>query len=132
MEYIIRYLVAAVVFIVIDSVWLGIIANKLYKSQIGHLLADKPNLIAAGVFYALFIVGIVVFVLNPAISSSSWKLALGLGALFGLITYATYDLTNLSTLKDFPLKITIIDLIWGTVLTASVSLVSYLIITKWL
>lgn len=132
MEYIVRYLVAAIVFVVIDSVWLGVIANKLYKSQIGHLLADKPNLIAAGAFYVLFIVGIVVFVLNPAINSSSWKLALGLGALFGLITYATYDLTNLSTLKDFPLKITIIDLVWGTILTASVSLISYLIITKWL
>lgn len=129
-DFIIRYLVAGALFAVIDGIWLSFVANKLYRSQLGALLLDKPNLPAAVVFYLVFLVGLVVFVINPALSSGDWKVALGLGALFGFVTYATYDLTNLATLKGYPLTITIIDLIWGTVLTASVSLAAFFILQR--
>src|SRR3990167_6526380 len=129
-DFIIRYLVAGVLFAIIDGIWLSFVANKLYPSQLGSLLLDKPNLPAAVVFYLAFLVGLVVFVINPAISSGDWKVALGLGVLFGFVTYATYDLTNLATLKGYPLTITIVDLIWGTVLTASVSLVAFFILQR--
>lgn len=129
-DFIVRYLIAGAIFAVIDGVWLSFVANKLYRSQLGPLLLDKPNLPAAVLFYLVFLVGLVVFVINPAVSSNDWKVALGLGALFGFVTYATYDLTNLATLKGYPLTITIIDLIWGTVLTASVSVVAFLILQK--
>ena len=129
-DFIIRYLVAGVLFAIIDGIWLSFVANKLYRSQLGSLLLDKPNLPAAVVFYLVFLVGLVVFVINPAISSGDWKVALGLGVLFGFVTYATYDLTILATLKGYPLTITIVDLIWGTVLTASVSLVAFFILQR--
>jgi len=89
----------------------------------------KPNInwIAAIFFYLLFIVGLVIFVISPAIEKSSWVSALFSGALFGLITYATYDLTNLATLKDWPLFVTVVDLAWGAVLASSVSIVTYFI-----
>ncbi len=129
-DFIIRYLVAGALFAIIDGIWLSFVANKLYRSQLGSLLLDKPNLPAAVVFYLVFLVGLVVFVINPALSSGDWKVALGLGALFGFVTYATYDLTNLATLKGYPLTITIVDLIWGTVLTASVSLAAFFILQR--
>lgn len=129
-DFIIRYLVAGALFAIIDGIWLSFVANKLYRSQLGPLLLDKPNLPAAVVFYLVFLVGLVVFVINPAVNSGDWKVALGLGALFGFVTYATYDLTNLATLKGYPLTITIVDLIWGTVLTASVSLAAFFILQR--
>jgi len=129
-DFIIRYIVAGALFAIIDGIWLSFVANKLYRSQLGSLLLDKPNLPAAIVFYLVFLVGLVVFVINPAVQSNDWKVALGLGALFGFVTYATYDLTNLATLKGYPLTITIIDLIWGTVLTASVSVAAFFIMQR--
>ncbi len=129
-DFIIRYLIAGALFAVIDGIWLSFVANKLYRSQLGSLLLDKPNLPAAIVFYLVFLVGLVVFVINPAMQSNDWKVALGLGALFGFVTYATYDLTNLATLKGYPLTITIVDLIWGTVLTASVSVAAFYILQR--
>ncbi len=129
-DFIIRYIVAGALFAIIDGIWLSFVANKLYRSQLGPLLLDKPNLPAAIVFYLVFLVGLVVFVINPAMQSNDWKVALGLGALFGFVTYATYDLTNLATLKGYPLTITIVDLIWGTVLTASVSVAAFFILQR--
>ena len=129
-DFIIRYLIAGALFAVIDGIWLSFVANKLYRSQLGSLLLDKPHLPAAIVFYLVFLVGLVVFVINPAMQSNDWKVALGLGALFGFVTYATYDLTNLATLKGYPLTITIVDLIWGTVLTASVSVAAFYILQR--
>ena len=131
-DFILRFVTAGVIFALIDSVWLALVANKFYKDQIGHLLRDKPNFIAAVSFYLIFLIGLVVFVLNPALQAQDWKVALGLGALFGFVTYATYDLTNLATLKGIPVKLVIVDLIWGTVVTASVSTIAYLILTSWL
>ena len=85
---------------------------------------------AAIIFYLLFIAGLVIFVISPAVQKQSWIHALIFGALFGLITYATYDLTNLATLKDWPLLVTVVDLIWGTVLAASISLITYFVANK--
>lgn len=125
------YLLTTVVFFAIDLLWLGIIAKNLYQKHLGGLLADKVNWTAAIVFYLLFIVGIFIFAILPAVEKNSMPKALLLGALFGFFTYATYDLTNLATLRDWPLKIVFIDIIWGMVLTASVSLSGYFIM-KWL
>ena len=131
-DFIVKLLVAGGIMGVIDALWLGLIANKLYKEELGSLLAAKPNMVAAIIFYVIFVVGVVVFAILPAAQAGDWKVALGLGALLGLVAYATYDLTNLATLKDFPVKIVIIDLIWGTALTASVATLTYLVTERWL
>ena len=122
------FFVAFLVFLVIDLIWLGLIAKKLYRKYLGFIMSEKVNWIAAIVFYVIFIAGIVLFVLAPAISSDSLKHALLYGALFGFVTYSTYDLTNLATLKNWPIRITIIDLIWGTFLAASVSVITFIIV----
>ena len=124
------YLIALPVFFAIDMTWLGFVAKNFYRGQIGFLMKSNINWTAAIAFYLLFIVGLVVFVISPALEKSSWTHALLFGALFGLITYATYDLTNLATLKDWPLLVTIVDLAWGAVLAASVSTATYFIASK--
>ena len=124
------YAIALPVFIVIDMIWLGLVARSFYRGQIGFMMKSDINWIAAITFYLLFVVGLVVFVIAPAIEKNSWRHALLLGALFGAITYATYDLTNLATLRDWPILITIVDLVWGAVLAASVSTVTYFIVRK--
>lgn len=121
------YFLAFVVFLAIDAVWLTLVAPKFYKTHLGHLMADTPNLIVALIFYLIFIVGIVYFVLIPGIEAESITKVILSGLLFGFITYATYDLTNMATLKDWPTIVTVVDLIWGSVLTGSVCVVSYLL-----
>ena len=120
------YGISFIIFFAIDLFWLGIVAKNIYQRYIGELLKPDVNWVAAIVFYLLFIAGLVVFVLMPAVEAGSLVKALLLGAFFGFITYATYDLTNLATLKGWPIQITIIDLIWGTFLGASTSTLSYL------
>jgi uncharacterized membrane protein len=124
------YAVALAVFFAADMVWLGLVAKDFYRSQIGFLMKSDVNWTAAFVFYLLFIAGLVVFVITPAIEKGSWVHALLFGALFGLVTYATYDLSNLATLKDWPLLVTVFDLAWGSALAASVSTVTYFIARK--
>jgi len=124
------YLITLFVFLGIDLVWLSLIAKNFYAQYLGYLMKKDVNVAAAGLFYLLFVVGLVVFSVLPALEKNSWVQALALGALLGLISYATYDLTNLATIKDWPLIVTIVDMVWGTVLGASVSLVSYFIITR--
>jgi uncharacterized membrane protein len=124
------YLIAFVAFFAIDMVWLVLVANKFYQKHIGFLMKSQITWIAAIIFYLIFIAGLVVFVISPALEKHSWKHALLFGALFGLITYATYDLTNLATLKDWPVIVTIVDLIWGMVVSASVSVVTYLVAVR--
>ena len=124
------YAIALPVFFAIDMVWLGLVAKKFYRDQIGFLMKGDVNWTAAIVFYLLFIAGLVVFVITPAIEKNSWLHALLFGALFGVIAYATYDLTNLATLKDWPLLVTVVDLTWGAVLAASVSTATYFIARK--
>jgi len=121
------YGVALIVFFLIDIFWLVVVARKLYQQELGFLMSEKPNWTAAIIFYLVFIVGVVFFVINPALEKDSWKYALLAGMLFGFITYSTYDLTNLATVKNWPLKITVIDLIWGTSLGGLVSFITYLI-----
>ena len=124
------FLIALAVFTAIDLVWLVLVAKNFYNRQIGFLMKPDINWTAAIIFYLLFIAGLVTFVISPAVLKHSWLHALLFGALFGLITYATYDLTNLATMKDWPVLVTIVDLAWGMVLSASVSLVTFLIYTK--
>lgn len=126
-KWLLSYGLTTIVFFAVDMVWLGVIAKNLYREQIGHLLADSPNWIAAIVFYLLFIIGIMVFAIVPAVNEQSILRAVLLGAFFGFITYATYDLTNLATAKDWPLSITIIDMIWGSVLSTIVTVAGYYI-----
>ncbi|MEO5499344.1 MAG: DUF2177 family protein [Candidatus Saccharimonadales bacterium] len=129
-QFLIKLLVAGGIMGIIDAVWLSIVANKFYKAQLGPLLLEKPNMIAAVLFYVIYVIGIVVFAVMPAVATGDWKVALGLGALLGLVAYATYDLTNLATLKGFPVKIVIVDLLWGTALTALVATLTYLVVSR--
>ena len=124
------FLIALPVFFVIDMVWLVLVAKKFYQEQIGFLMKPDINWFAAIIFYLLFITGLVIFVILPAVEKHSWVHAILFGALFGLITYATYDLTNLATMKDWPFLVTVVDLIWGTVLAASISGITYFIAGK--
>ena len=124
------FAIALPVFFAIDMVWLGLVAKDFYRAQIGTLMKSDVNWTAAIIFYLIFIVGLVVFVIAPAVEKGSWTHALLFGALFGLVCYATYDLTNLAVAKDWPLLVTIVDLAWGAVLAASVSTVTYFIATK--
>lgn len=127
MRLIKTYIVTLVVFFAIDILWLGFIAKDMYRNNIGHLMADKTNWIAAIIFYMIFIGGLIFFAINPALNKDSWTQALLLGSLFGFMCYATYDMTNLATLKDWSLKITIVDIMWGTFLNGLTSTVSFFI-----
>ena len=124
------YAIALPVFFAIDMLWLGVVAQNFYRSQIGNIMKPDVNWVAAIIFYLIFIAGLVVFVIEPAVEKGSWKHALLLGAFFGLVCYATYDLTNLAVAKDWPVLVTIVDLAWGAVLAASVSTITYFIATK--
>ncbi|MGA2362387.1 MAG: DUF2177 family protein [Candidatus Aminicenantales bacterium] len=124
------YIIALPVFLAIDMAWLGLVAKNFYAKRIGFLMKTDINWTAAVLFYLLFIIGLVLFVIMPAVGKNSWVHALSFGALFGLIAYATYDLTNLATLKDWPLIVTIVDLAWGAVLAGSVSTVTFFIASK--
>lgn len=126
----ISYLLTTLVFFAIDIVWLGLVAKGIYAKYLGSFLAPNVNWTAAIIFYLLFIIGIFVFAILPAVEKGSLQTAVIYGALFGFFTYATYDLTNLATLKDWPLPIVFIDIAWGIVLTATVSAAGYFI-TKW-
>ena len=108
-------------------IWLGLVAKNFYNAQIGSLMKSDINWAAAIIFYLIFIAGLVVFVITPAMEKSSWMHALLFGALFGFVCYATYDLTNLAVAKSWPLLVTIVDMAWGAVLAATVSTVTYFI-----
>ena len=126
LQYISLYLLTVPVFFAIDMTWLGLVAKNFYSTQLGGLLGPI-NWSAALIFYFLYIVGILIFAVVPALDRSSLMYALTYGALFGFFAYATYDLTNLATLKSWPLAVTLADMAWGVVLTSSVATVSYLI-----
>lgn len=125
------YLLTTVVFFAIDMLWLGLIAKNLYRRYLGSFLSDTVNWTAAIIFYLLFIAGIFYFAILPAVEKNSLGKALLSGALLGFLAYATYDLTNLATLKNWPLPIVLIDMAWGAVLTGLVSMAGYHIV-KWL
>lgn len=117
-RYLLAYVVTAVVFLGLDALWLSRIALSMYRRELGSLLLDKPNLVIAGIFYLLFVAGIVILAIAPALNGGTWLNALLMGAVLGLVAYGTYDITNLSTLKNWSMTVTIADIAWGTALTA--------------
>lgn len=127
----ITYAVALVVFLAVDSVWLKYIALDFYKQKIGHLIQFPPNFAAAAAFYLLFVAGILVFGVRPGQPFRTLGGVVGLAALYGFFTYATYDLTNMATLKDWPLVVTVVDMLWGSFLCAVVAGTTFLV-ERWL
>jgi uncharacterized membrane protein len=123
MRIAVAYIAALVTLVGLDAIWLGVVAASLYRDALGPLMADPVNLGAAAAFYLLYPVGLVVFVVRPGESATGAAVALR-GALFGLIAYATYDLTNLATLKGFPATIAVIDMLWGAVISAAAGAVA--------
>jgi uncharacterized membrane protein len=124
------YLLTVPVFFIIDLLWLGVAARAFYRRELGFILSGKVNWAAAVIFYLIYIIGILFFAVRPALVQASWRQAAMLGALYGFFTYATYDLTNMATIDKWPLKIVIVDIVWGTVLCTLVSLASFAIAGK--
>lgn len=124
------YLLAISIFFTVDMIWLGLVAQKFYADQIGFLMKPDINWLAAVIFYLLFVFALTVFVINPAIEKNSIVSALVMGAFFGLVSYATYDLTNLATLAKWPILVTVVDLIWGSTLGGLVSFLTVFISQK--
>ena len=127
MKYLVAYVSAAVVFAALDAVWLSTMGNRLYRPALAPLLMDGFRLAPAVAFYVLFLAGVVIFGVSPALRSGQWTTALVMGGLFGFFCYATYDLTNMATLKLWPLKVTLVDMAWGTVLSGTSATVAFLV-----
>lgn len=125
MTYAVAYMATALTFLVLDSIWLGLVAKGLYQREIGPLLLDKFNTVAAVGFYLVFVAGVVIFAVAPALQGGTWRSALLYGALFGFFAYATYDMTNLATLKGWSHTVTVVDIAWGTLITGTAALVGY-------
>lgn len=125
MQFFTTYIAGLIAFLVIDFIWLKYIALSFYREQIGHLMLDKPNLGIALLFYLFYVVGVVVLAVNPALEKGQWMTAALYGGLLGFVAYGTYDITNLATLKSWPPIVAVVDMIWGTVLTASVATIAY-------
>ena len=124
------FIATGIGFAAIDSIWLITMSTRLYKPEIGEMMAENFRLGPAIVFYLLYITGILVFAVQPALASGKWQTALVQGALFGFFCYMTYDMTNYATLKVWSLKVTILDLMWGTFLTGSAATVGLLVTRK--
>jgi len=124
-QYVFAYAVTAAAFLALDLIWLTRIAKWFYYQQLGGLLLDKPRIAAAVVFYAIYVVGIVIFAVAPALPEGSASTALLYGALFGFFAYATYDMTNYATLRNWSLAVSLVDTAWGTVLTGTAALAGY-------
>ena len=124
------YGLCTIIFFAIDMLWLGFFARSFYKEKLGFILSDKVNWAAAIIFYLIYIGGILFFAVLPALREQSWTIALLNGAVLGALCYATYDLTNMATISQWPLIVVIVDIIWGIVLTGSVSLLTYIIGAK--
>ena len=129
MRYVIAYVSTAFVFLAADFIWLGFIARSFYRDNLEGMLLEKPLMDVAGLFYGLYVVGIVIFGVMAGLRDDSWRSAAIYGALFGLFAYATYDLTNQATLKMWSTKVTVLDIMWGTVLTGSASLTGWWVTT---
>lgn len=125
MRYVWAYAGAALLFFTADMIWLGFVARGFYRAQLGAVLVERPLLVPAAIFYVAYVAAIVFFAIAPALREQSWQLALLHGALFGAIAYATYDLSNLATLRDWPPVLTVVDLTWGTAVTALAALTGY-------
>lgn len=126
-RYVIAYIATALVFFPLDAIWLSYVARDFFRSRLGDMLAPEPNLIVAGVFYAVFIIGIVIFAVEPALRSGSWVTALVYGGLFGFFVYATYDMTNIALLRSWPVSVAVVDVAWGTFVNAAAATIGYLV-----
>ena len=118
MRYVIAYIATAFVFLTADFIWLGFVARSFYRDNLEGMLLEKPLMDVAGLFYALYVVGIVIFGVMAGLRDDTWRSAALYGALFGLFAYATYDLTNLATLKNWPMIVSVVDTAWGACVTA--------------
>lgn len=125
MKLVISYFLTTVVFFLIDMTWLGFVAKNFYREHLGSFLSDQVNWIAAVVFYLIYIVGIFIFAILPGVQEQSARHAFCLGAALGLLCYATYDLTNLATLNDWPIKVVVVDMAWGAILTGVVAFAGF-------
>jgi uncharacterized membrane protein len=119
MRLISAYIASAIVFLVFDLIWLGTFASAFYREQMGDLMAPQFNVLAAALFYALFLVGVMIFAVQPALTEGGVPRALVLGALLGFFCYMTYDLTAAAVIRGYPMKLALVDIAWGTFLTAS-------------
>ena len=117
-KYLVAYAALAVVMVALDLLWLGVIAKPWYQQGIGHLMMEKPNILAALLFYAVYAAGLMVFAVAPDGSTAGWGRTALRGAMFGFFAYATYDLTNLATLRNWPVGIAAMDIAWGTLVSA--------------
>jgi uncharacterized membrane protein len=132
MKYLILFGITTIIFLSIDLLWLGVVAKNLYREKLGFILSPEVNWAAAIVFYIIYIAGILYFAVVPALLEAEWEKALLNGAILGFLCYATYDLTNMATIARWPLQIVVIDIAWGSVLTGSVSVLSYLLAEKFM
>jgi uncharacterized membrane protein len=130
--YVVAYLSTAVVFFGLDFLWLGKVATSFYRSQLGDMMRERPDFAAAGAFYLVYIAGIVYFAVYPHLQGGTWAQALLSGAILGLIAYGTYDMTNLATLKNWPVTMTLVDLAWGTLLTGTSAAVGLWVTRKFI
>ncbi|MBN1370293.1 MAG: DUF2177 family protein [Dehalococcoidaceae bacterium] len=127
LKIVILYFSALVAFFAIDMLWLGVISKDFYARQLGHLLSPKVHWVPAIIFYLLFVAGILIFAVVPGVEAGSLARTALMAALFGLFCYATYDLSNLSTLKNWPLLVTVVDIVWGITISTSVAIIAYFI-----
>ncbi|UCH73289.1 MAG: DUF2177 family protein [Rhodospirillales bacterium] len=125
MIYAKAYALTLVVFFGLDFLWLGLVARGFYASQLAHLIRDNVNFLAAGAFYLAYVAGIVFFAVAPALAEGSWRKALVSGVVLGLLAYGTYDMTNLATLKDWPVAMSLVDMVWGGFVTGAAALAAY-------
>ena len=130
MRFVVAYAVTAIVFLGLDFVWLTQIALGMYRRELGALLLEQPNIVISGVFYLVFVAGIVLLAVFPALNQGGgWLTALWMGAVLGLVAYGTYDITNLATLKNWSTTLVIADLAWGTALSAVSATIATLVVT---
>lgn len=116
-SYLVAYVTTAIVFLALDIVWLGVVAKSFYFGRLGPLLAERISVAPALAFYAFYVIGVIVFCVAPGLSAGSWGRTVALGCLLGLIAYGTYDMTNLATLRGWPVSVALVDMVWGAVLT---------------
>ena len=132
MKYIGLFFITTLVFFAIDMLWLGVIAKNFYREKLSFIFTGEVNWLPAVIFYLIYIGGILYFAILPGISSDNWKMVLLNGAVLGFLCYSTYDLTNMATIKQWPLIVVVVDIIWGTVLTGSVAVLSYFAASRFL
>ena len=130
MKYIAAYAAAFVTLLVMDAVWIGLVASGFYARSIGHLAAASPNLVAALLFYVVYPVGLLIFVVAPTRGATAWPVTAARGAAFGFFAYCTYDLSNLATLRDWPVAVSVVDVVWGCCATAVSATAGKLALTR--